>query len=116
MACAAFIHIIKERTYSSPLTGSGIGREVALTLASRGAHALICADINAEAAKQTAEMSHSRKAEQTDYRVHTLHVDVKDENSVQQMVIEAKRLFDRIDYFVNTAGVSSNPTADCYTL
>ena len=88
-------------------TGSGIGREVALTLASRGAHAIICADINLEAAKQTAEKSQSYKAGNiSDYKVHALHVDVRDENSVGQMVDEAKSLFGRIDYFVNTAGVS----------
>ena len=90
-------------------TGSGIGREVALTLASRGAHTLVCADINLEAAKQTAEKSQSCKAGNiTDYKVHALHVDVRDESSVGQMVDEVISLFGRIDYFVNTAGVSSS--------
>lgn len=79
-------------------TGSGIGREVALTLASRGARTVICADINLEAAKQTAEKSKSCKAGHvTDYKVHALHVDVRDESSVGQMVDEADSLFGRID-------------------
>ena len=62
-------------------------------------------------------MSCSRKAEHlTDYRAQALHVDVTNENSVQQMVNEANSRFGRIDYFVNTAGVSSGLTTDRYTL
>lgn len=65
-----------------------------------------------EAARQTAEMSRSRKAEHlTDYKAHALHVDVKEESSVQEMINKAKTLFGRIDYFVNTAGVSLNMAA-----
>ena len=57
LACARFIHSVESTNmFISDLTGSGIGREVVLTLASPGAHALICADINMEGAKQTAEM------------------------------------------------------------
>ena len=78
-------------------------------MASRGAHTIICADINLEAAKQTAEQSLSCKAGHViDYKVHALYVDVRDESSVEQMIDETKFSFGRIDYFVNTAGVSSN--------
>ena len=88
-----------------------------MTLASRGAHTVICADINLEAAQQTAALSQSRKAGHlTDYKSHALHVDVRDEDSVQQMVDEAQSVFGRIDYFVNTAGVCSNIAARSYTL
>ncbi|KAM0805632.1 hypothetical protein BDR22DRAFT_817057 [Usnea florida] len=101
----------------SGLTDSGIGREVSLALASRGAHALICADINLKAAFKTDEMSHSRNADHLpDYRVHALHADVTDENSVQRMAIQAQLLFGRIDYFVDTAGVNSTPSAGLHTL
>ena len=89
--------------------GSGIGREFALTLASREAQTIICADTNLEAAKQTAEKSQSCKAGHVmNYRVHALHVGVRDERSVGQMVDDVRSYFGRIDYFVNTAGVSSN--------
>lgn len=65
-----------------------------------------------EAARQTAEVSRSRKAKHlTDYKAHALHVDVREESSVQEMVNKAKSLFGRIDYFVNTAGVSLNVAA-----
>lgn len=69
----------------------------------------ILADCSLEAAKQTANMSQSRKAlHVTDYEVHALQVDVRDEKGVQQMVDETESVFGRIDYFVNTAGVSPN--------
>ncbi|KAL8823889.1 MAG: hypothetical protein Q9191_005467 [Dirinaria sp. TL-2023a] len=85
--------------------GSGIGREVALTLASHGATALICADIKFETAEQTAEMSKSGQGPRAaGFKAQALQVDVKDEKSVQQMVQDAHSLFGRIDYFVNTAG------------
>ena len=113
----SFVSMARKGLLISYWTGSGIGREVALTLASRGAHTIICADINLEAAKQTAEMSQSHKAGNvTDYKVHALHVDVRDESSVGRMVDEAKSLFARIDYFVNTAGVSSNIASVSHTL
>ena len=68
----------------SGLTGSGIGREIALTLASREARTLICVDINVEAARQTAEMSLSHKAGHlTQLRVVAMHVDVTDKTRVQ---------------------------------
>ena len=87
-----------------------------MTLASRGANTLVCADINLEAAQCTAEISQSRKpAHSTSYKVHALQVDVRDEKSVQQMLDETKALFGRIDYFVNTAGVSLNPAMDACT-
>ena len=115
LACARFIHSVQEKDMLiADSTGSGIGREVALTLVSRGARALICGDINLEAAQETADISCSRKAEHL--RVQALHVDVINENSVQQMVNEVHSLFGRIDYFVNTAGVSSGLAADCDTL
>lgn len=97
------------REITSPLIGSGIGREVAFTLASRGVSTLVCAGINLEAARETSLMSNSRKSEHSGgYKVHALEVDTRDEMSVQRMVDETKSLFGRIDHFVSTAGVSVN--------
>lgn len=69
----------------------------------RGATALICADINLESAKETASICYNlgRKC-----NVQSSQVDVRDEKSVQRMVDQAKESCGRIDYFVNTAGVS----------
>ena len=72
---------------------------------------------NVEAARQTAGMSLFRKAGHlTEFRVVAMHVDVTDENRVQQMATKAKSLFGRIDYFVNTAGVGTSVPAVYYTL
>ena len=76
---------------------SGIGREIAMTFASRGANTLVCAEI-----------SQIRKAESCEeLEAHALKVDTRDEASVQHMVDKTTSLFGRIDYFVSTAGVSS---------
>lgn len=106
---AALIQQLIRGKYSADIViGSGIGREVALTLASHGATALICADIKLETAEKTAEMSKFGKDPRAaGFKAQALQVDVKDEKSVQQMVEDAKSLFGRIDYFVNTAGVST---------
>ena len=95
------------------MIGSGIGREIALTLASHGASALICADIDFETAEKTAEMSKfGKEARAAGFKAQALQDDVKDEKSVLQMVEDAKSLFDRIDYFVNTAGVSTSTASN----
>ena len=67
----------------------------------------MCADINLEAAQETCELSKTWKREKcTQYTTHAIKVDVKSEEGVKLMVEETKQLFQRIDYFVNTAGVS----------
>ena len=93
---------------TSYVIGSGIGREIALTFAPRGANTLVCTDINLEAARETAEISQTRKAESCEgFEAHALKLDTRDEASVQHMVDKTTSLFGRIDYFVSTAGVSS---------
>lgn len=63
------------------------------------------ADINEEKARETAQQSTKYAADPT-YHSFGVHVDVVDEESVQQMVETAvTRLGGRIDYFVNCAGV-----------
>ena len=92
--------------------GGGIGREVALTLASRGVNALFCADISLESAKQTAETSEfSTRVQVSNFAAQALQVDVTDEESVQQMIDKVKSISGRVDYFVNTAGVSTRAVA-----
>ena len=90
------------------IIGSGIGRETALTLASRGVKTLVCADINLEAAKETKEISQARKAKSSErFKAYALRADTRDEASVQHMIEETSTLFRRIDIFVSTAGVST---------
>jgi len=76
-------------------------------MASRGMNTIVCADINLEAADSTANECHTRlRPKGTELKTYFLEFDVTDEKSVQHMVDETKRLFGRIDHFVNTAGVS----------
>lgn len=65
------------------------------------------ADIDEEKAQQTAE--ESRKfAANPKYRILALSVDVTDAASVQRMIDAAIATFGRMDYGVNSAGVSKS--------
>ncbi|KAL8706780.1 MAG: hypothetical protein Q9201_000206 [Fulgogasparrea decipioides] len=86
--------------------GSGIGRQVALALASRGANTIVCADMNETAAQKSAEDCLAQKMD-PDLKTHVVQFNVTDEESVQHMVDETKRLCGRIDHFVNTAGIGA---------
>lgn len=88
--------------------GSGIGRDVSIAYALEGARALVLADINRAALEFTA-----RKCKDAMPRrglgpviIHILDVDVSDEESVTKMVLDTVTKVGRIDYCVNTAGVS----------
>lgn len=84
---------------------SGIGRETAYSFAEAGASAIIFADINLAGAQESAE--HSKTfATNTDYRTLVIRVDVTDHESVKAMVEVAVKEFGRIDYSINSAGVS----------
>ena len=87
------------------LIASGIGKEVALTFAERGASTVIIADLNFEGAKEVAERS-AKLAQSPHYRCLPLQVDVTDRGSVQAAFAEALKYAGRIDYCVNSAGVS----------
>ncbi|KAI3204644.1 hypothetical protein CBS147311_3824 [Penicillium roqueforti] len=84
--------------------GSGIGKAVALAYAAEGAGGVVIADLNLEAALQTARESESIATSPT-YRALPVAVDVTDEKSVDRMVTAAVQAFDRIDYSVNSAGI-----------
>lgn len=96
------LHLIN--TYA----GSGIGRDASIAYALEGARALVLADINRAALEETA-----RKCEDATSRrgldpliIHILDVDVSDEESVTKMIFDTVSKVGRIDYCVNTAGVS----------
>ena len=64
------------------------------------------ADLNEEGAQDAAEES-KKYATHAEYKSLVIKVDVADEAAVQQMVDLAVKDFGRIDYAVNSAGVSS---------
>ena len=85
--------------------GSGIGRDCTYAYAAEGAAGVIVADINEASAKEVTEES-VKFATNPLYRAFTVVVDVTDESSVQSMVDFTLNKFGRIDYCVNSAGVS----------
>lgn len=80
--------------------GSGIGRATALRLAAEGGHVL-CADINAASATETAEEIAS-----TGGSALARQVDVADPRAVDAMVADAVQNFGQLDVLVNNAGVN----------
>ena len=98
-----FIQLLKR-------VGSGIGRECALSFAVEGAKGVIFADLDMAKAEEAA--AESRKvAIHPGFEALTVKVDVKEAESVQDMVAQALNVFGRIDYAVNSAGVSHHPTS-----
>ena len=79
--------------------GSGIGRELALLCAGRGAHLALC-DINGAAVANTAEAARAVGAE-----VLTSQVDVSDAEAMTRFAETTVTRFGHVDLLVNNAGV-----------
>lgn len=84
---------------------SGIGRETAYSFAEAGASGIVFADINKDGAQEAAEKS-KKFAANANYCAIAVEVDVTDPASVQAMVEATVKEFGKIDYNVNSAGVS----------
>lgn len=96
----------KRDTYWNPTQGaSGIGRETGYSFAEAGALGIVFADINITGAQEAAEDS-KKLATNPKYRPLAIQVDVTKPESVLAMVEQTVKEFGRIDYSVNSAGVS----------
>ena len=67
--------------------------------------------MNEQGAQEAAEESR-KYAMNTEYKTIVLKVDMADEVGVQEMVDRAVKEFGRIDYAVNSAGVSQSETVN----
>jgi NAD(P)-dependent dehydrogenase (short-subunit alcohol dehydrogenase family) len=85
--------------------GSGIGREVTLRLAARGAH-VVATDLHAAAATETA--AEAAKASSTE-SVSSEVVDLMSRDSIRTAVRAAVLQFGGIDILINTAAVYPTP-------
>jgi len=85
--------------------GSGIGREVALLLARRGAHVVV-ADQNAAAAEAT--WNDARTVSSTESGV-AIHVDLSSRDSITRAFAKAVLQFGGADIVVNTAAIYPTP-------
>lgn len=92
--------LLKEKVALITGAGQGIGREIALTLASEGSDIAVC-DINIEAAQNVAEeikkMGRNSVANK---------VDVSDSKSVEECVSKVLDTMKKIDILVNNAGIT----------
>ena len=79
--------------------GSGIGRESALLFASEGA-AIIAADVNEDAAADTAELGKKNGG-----RADAVRADVSKASDSEQMIAFAERTFGKLDVLFNNAGI-----------
>ncbi len=80
--------------------GSGIGKGISIKLAQEGAH-IIVADINEDAANETAE-----EIKKIGREALVIKIDVSDKDSVKTLVDKTIEKFNRIDIAVSNAGVS----------
>ena len=76
--------------------GSGIGRSLAIRFAEKGARAVVCTDLNADNAAETAEMIGKAGT--------AAAVDVGDEAAIEALVAETEATIGGIDIFVSNAG------------
>lgn len=76
--------------------GSGIGRALAEKFASNGARAVVCVDLNGDAAAATAELIGPQASAEV--------LDVGDESAIEQLVARTEGHYGRIDVFVSNAG------------
>jgi len=82
--------------------GSGIGRELALNLATRGA-CVACSDVNADAAERTAADCRARGTQ-----ARAWQLDVADRDAVFTHADEVAGAFGGVHLVINNAGVSVN--------
>lgn len=100
--------------------GSGIGKETAFRFISEGAH-VVCADLNAEAAKATADEISAKigmgigvagTGVSSCGNVISCAMDITDPDSIQACYDEAVYAFGGIDSVVLTAGIFMAPNVD----
>ncbi len=88
--------------------GSGIGREVALILARKGAHVVV-ADLNVDGAKEVAE--EAAKLSSSDAVAHT-RVDLSSSESIAEAARFTVLQFGGLDGIINTAAIYPVPGSD----
>ena len=86
-------------------TASGIGRDCVFAYAASGVAGIVIADIDVNGAQRTASESQSFRRHPS-YRAIALAVNVSQEDDMNSMVEKTVQEFGRIDYAVNSAGVS----------
>ncbi len=92
--------LLKDKVALVTGSGRGIGKAIALKLASSGADVVIC-DINEEDAQST-----SKEIEAMGRKSMALKVDVTDFDKVKEMMENVLEKFEEVDILVNNAGIT----------
>lgn len=98
--------VCRIRHFVNGNSGSGIGRACALSFAKEGASGVVVADLDLENAGQVATEIRGL-ATHPEFRVEAVQIDVTSESSVRKKLERVRWMFERIDYCVNCAGVST---------
>ncbi len=93
--------VVAEKVAVVTGAGSGIGRALALRFAADGARAVVCADLHAENAAETAAMI---GAATTGCTASAVGLDVADERAIERLVTDTLEAHGAIDVFVSNAG------------
>ncbi|KAI0396106.1 NAD(P)-binding protein [Xylariaceae sp. FL0594] len=91
--------------------GSGIGRACALALSRCGAACITIADINLDSAQRVADECRGVAAASS-FQSDACVSDVTSEESVNETLVRATRLFGRVDHVVNSAGLGISTTRE----
>ncbi len=87
---------LKDKTIVVTGAASGIGRALAVRFAAQGARAVICADLNAEGAQETARLTGGT----------AIAVDVGKEEDIRRLIEEVETSHGPIDLFCSNAGIA----------
>ena len=87
--------------------GSGIGRALAQRFADHGARAVVCTDLNADNAAETAAIIGGVAS--------AAHLDVADEAAIELLVGETEDAYGAVDIFVSNAGYGKRGGLDLAT-
>ena len=87
---------LKDKVAIVTGAGSGIGRALAQAIANAGARAVVCTDMHADNAAETAKLIGAQAS--------SLALDVADERAIEDAVAATEARFGSVDLFVSNAG------------
>ncbi|TDH65114.1 uncharacterized protein CCR75_000604 [Bremia lactucae] len=112
------MHVVGHRLAGqvAVITGAagGIGRKSAILFAKQGAKAVVCADINVNAAAETVQLVHEelKKLGKNDTVAVAVQVDVSSAKDVENMVKMTEKDFGALNVLFNNAGIMHSADDD----